>query len=129
MPTYDFLSRRGWSPERIKSERLIITNKIKSLMLNSDEKVASGWIVLFHLLPSSMKEIIIFEISNGNEITRIGKASWPSPESIVVNLLNRFHPTSRTLSEDTHWRLLNDARYCREEISESDGSTVHLIIV
>ena len=107
---------------------MIIMNKIKSLILNSDEKVAGGWIALLHLLPSGLKEIIIFEISNGNEITRIGKTSWPSQESIVVNLVNRFHMTSRTLSEHTQWRLLNDAHYCREEVSESTGSTVHLII-
>lgn len=108
--------------------RQTVSRKIERALLDPAENVNDEWIKLFLSLPSGLVKIILHEISKGNFIVSIGKSGWPNPGNIVVNLQDRFHPTSRELVGAAKWRLLNDPHYCREEISESICQTEHLII-
>jgi hypothetical protein len=129
MPVYEFLPPKTWRFEKIKIESQKIKNQIESSVSTTGKETNGGWIGLFHELPLCLKRIILYEISNGNNILRIGKTGWPHPQSVVVSLGNRFHTTSRIFCPNVRWRLLDDPHYCREEISEFMNEIEYLIIV
>jgi hypothetical protein len=127
MPIYDFSPPKSWGAEKIREEKNIVVSEVASTL--RDTKTAHcGWLKIFSSLPMGMRKIIFYEISLGNSIVSIGKSEWPNPQSIVVNLENRFQEKSRNLVAKAKWRLLNDPHYCREEIREAEQETEHLII-
>jgi hypothetical protein len=127
MPIHDFSPPKSWDAEKIRAEKNIIVSEVASTL--RDTKTAHcGWLKIFSSLPKGMRKIIFHEISLGNSIVSIGKSEWPNPQSIVVNLENRFQEKSRNLVATAKWRLLNDPHYWREEISEVEGESEHLII-
>lgn len=127
MPIYDFIPPKTWTYERIKAEEKLISDEV-AFLLSNPRCVQDGWANLFSLLPTGLKNVVLFELLNGNSLVSIGMSGWPNSQSVVVNLKNRFQVASRNLAKAARWRLLNDPHYCNEEISEISESAEHLLI-
>jgi hypothetical protein len=127
MPIYEFSPAKSWSSEKVKEEKDIVLRKIEST-LSGTITTKCDWLKIFSSLPMGLRKIVVSELLLGNSIVSIGKSEWPNPKSIVINLEDRFHENSRNLIATAKWRLLDDPHYCREEISEIEGKTEHLII-
>lgn len=129
MPIYEFSPSKRWAAEKIEICREVTRKKIEDSIFDSVAPTNENWIIIFDELPICLKKIVLFEISNGNNILSVGKTGWPNGQSVVVSLGNRFHAASRIFCKAAIWRLLDDPHYCREEISESMRKTEYLIIV
>ena len=53
-------------------------------------------------------------------------SGWPDEGSVVALLSNKF--STKEFDKDLHFRALNDAHYCKEEISYVEDNVTHLII-
>lgn len=128
MPTYEFSPSRRWPAEKIESFLEITKNMIEDSISGSGAPKSKEWILIFNELPFCLKNIVLFEVSNGNNILSVGKTGWPNSQSVVIKMKNRFNTESKKFCQAAAWRLLDDPHYCREEISKVMGDTEYLII-
>lgn len=125
---YDFSPPRSWSNDRIKEEMKSVSQMLRSLGNADDLEGDLGWQDLARQLPKELRMALISELELGNTITGIGRSGWPTNESIVVNVSERFSMASQGISPQVHWRKLDDPHYCREELSQEFRDTEYLII-
>lgn len=84
------------------------------------------WLILLKKLPKKIKNCLLNEISLGNSLIALHSSDWPDEGSVVALLSNRFN--TKEFDKDLHFRALNDAHYCKEEISYVEDNVTHLII-
>jgi hypothetical protein len=125
---YDFIPPRNWDIERIDAEQKKIVEILKGLERGVPPKDKLKWIDLASLMPGELRRVLILELNAGNKLAGIGSSDWPHQGSIVVNVRDCFNVVSHSASPEVHWRNMNDAHYCREELSQTFKGIVHLII-
>ncbi|NVI83189.1 hypothetical protein [Janthinobacterium sp. BJB401] len=84
------------------------------------------WLNLLKKLPRKLKICLINEISFENTLIALHSSGWPDEGSVVALLSNRFR--TKEFDKDLHFRALNDAHYCKEEISYFEDNVTHLMI-
>jgi len=84
------------------------------------------WLILLKKLPKKIKNCLLNEISLGNSLIALHSSDWPDEGSVVALLSNRF--STKEFDKDLHFRALNDAHYCKEEISYVEDNVTHLMI-
>ncbi|WP_158301296.1 hypothetical protein [Janthinobacterium sp. BJB426] len=84
------------------------------------------WLNLLKKLPRKLKICLINEISFENTLIALHSSGWPDEGSVVALLSNRFR--TKEFDKDLHFRALNDAHYCKEEISYVEDNVTHLMI-
>ncbi|WP_425252408.1 hypothetical protein ACPJXG_22635 [Janthinobacterium sp. NFX145] len=84
------------------------------------------WLNLLKKLPRKLKTCLLDEISFGNSLIALHSSGWPDEGSVVALLSNRF--STKKFDKDLHFRALNDAHYCKEEISYVEDNVTHLMI-
>ena len=84
------------------------------------------WLNLLKKLPRKLKICLLDEISFENTLIALYSSDWPDEGSVVALLSNKFR--TKEFDKDLHFRELNDAHYCKEEISYVEDNVTHLII-
>ncbi len=84
------------------------------------------WLNLLKKLPRKLKICLLNEISFENTLIALYSSDWPDEGSVVALLSNKFR--TKEFDKDLHFRELNDAHYCKEEISYVEDNVTHLII-
>lgn len=128
VPHFNFSPPKHWSTEQILSEQRKIIAIIEEPNTKLFESNSYEWLRLIQNMPNTLKKILLSELQHKNKIVSISRNDWPNPGSIVINVSDRFQETNRTAYPYTHWRLLNDPHYYREEISESCNGIEYLLI-
>jgi hypothetical protein len=106
----------------------LLIQVLRSIENVENQEGETGWQGLARQLPKELRTVLISELELGNTITGIGRSGWPSEESIVVNVSDRFHLASQRTSPHVHWRRLEDPHYCREELSQKFRGVEYLIV-
>jgi hypothetical protein len=75
-----------------------------------------------------MRQALHAEISAGNLLAKISISDWPTPQSIVVTMCQRFTVARRTPPQGVEWRKVNDPHYWREELEQKVDERVFLAI-
>ena len=84
------------------------------------------WLNLLKKLPRKLKICLLDEISFENTLIALYSSDWPDEGSVVALLSNKF--STKEFDKDLHFRALNDAHYCKEEISYIEDNVTQLII-
>lgn len=84
------------------------------------------WLNLLKKLPRKLKICLLDEIAFENTLIALYSSDWPDEGSVVALLSNKFR--TKEFDKDLHFRELNDAHYCKEEISYVEDNVTHLII-
>lgn len=84
------------------------------------------WLNLLKKLPRKLKICLLDEISFENTLIALYSSDWPDEGSVVALLSNKFK--TKEFDKDLHFRELNDAHYCKEEISYVEDNVTHLMI-
>lgn len=124
---YDFSPPGNWSPERVAQEQAAILDTLAALD-GAAGPAEEGWLGLARALPQALRDALVLELRAGNQLRAIGSTHWPQPNSIVVNVRDRFSAAKDQLPSEVHWRRLDDPHYCREELSQRVDAVEHLII-
>lgn len=84
------------------------------------------WLNLLKKLPRKLKICLLDEIFFENTLIALYSSDWPDEGSVVALLSNKFR--TKEFDKDLHFRELNDAHFCKEEISYVEDNVTHLII-
>ena len=84
------------------------------------------WLNLLKKLPRKLKICLLDKIYFENTLIALYSSDWPDEGSVVALLSNKFR--TKEFDKDLHFRELNDAHYCKEEISYVEDNVTHLII-
>ena len=107
-----------------------VQQRIVASIKNSDtffpKESEIRWLNLLKKLPKKIKNCLLNEISLGNSLIAMHSSGWPDEGSVVALLSNKFR--TKEFDKDLHFRALNDAHYCKEEISYVEDNVTHLII-
>ena len=85
-------------------------------------------IAMLRAMPDGLRTCLLAELRRGNRLLAVDQPDWPQPGSIFVSLADVFHPSTRSLSPEVHWRDVNDPRWWREELTQVDAGVEHMVV-
>lgn len=124
---FDFVPPPHWTLERIAAAQQEIAASVEDPDDHADLPVPE-WLRLVRRLPAGLRSALVAELRAGNWLVGIGSSGWPSKDSVVVNLRERFSVARKEATAGVTWRELNDPHYCREELSQNVDGLQFLVI-
>jgi hypothetical protein len=112
----------------LKEDNSQLKNFLSDFKNSFSTKDYPSWIAIVLKIPQDLREILVFEIEQGNYVRQISVGNWPNSGSTFISLMQPFKTDLKSLKNGITYRKIQDVHYWYEEIVKRVEDVEHLIV-